>query len=65
MANSSVSATSVATPTVMQLFGKMEVQSQHMKTQSSGMSGMIEGDEDLMSKAWSTTQLPACQRCNS
>lgn len=52
-------------PTSIQLFGKMEVESQHMKAQSSGMSGMIEGDEDLMSKAWSTTPLPACQVCKT
>ena len=53
------------TMTTMKLFGKMEVQSTHMKPQSSGMTGMIEGDEDLMSKAWSTTPLPMCPKCKT
>ena len=58
-------AGTAATMTSLQLFGTMEVQAVHMKPQSSGMTGLMEGDEDLMSKAWSTTPLPMCPKCKT
>lgn len=69
LGDSAGTAPSVPLPTdkmtSMQLFGKMEVQAIHMKPQSSGMTGMMEGDEDLMSKAWATTPLAACPKCRT